>query len=144
MEAMMRRIVTRFSALAVLALSLSGPARATVCMSGPFILFFATDSALVDRDGLDILDNAVHQAGDCGPASVMIAGFTDTSEDPRVARDRVEVVRAYYLAHGIPRRDLTIRVFGASQQRIATGRGVSERQNRRVEITYGPAEPRRR
>lgn len=125
-------------------MNLSGPAQAFTCTPGPYIIFFEPGSAHVDRDGLETLDIAVRQAGDCGSGRTMIAGFTDTSEDPRLARERVEVVRAYFLAHGFPRGDITIRSFGATHQRITTGRGVAEKQNRRVEITYGPMEPRHR
>jgi len=140
----MRPIVTRFSALAVLALNLPGPAQALTCTPGPYIIFFEAGSAHVYREGLETLDNAVRQAGNCGSGRTMIAGFTDTREDSRLARERVEVVRAYFLAHGFPRRDVIVRSFGATHQRIVTGRGVAEKQNRRVEITYGPAEPLRR
>lgn len=126
---------------AALGLNLSGPAHALTCTPGPCIIFFEAGSAHVDRDGLEILDNAVRQAGNCGSGRTMIAGSTDTSENPSLARERADVVRAYFLAHSFPRREITIRTFRATHQRVVTGSGVSERQNRRIEITYGPVEP---
>lgn len=140
---MRRRIALGSISLAAVSLGFSAPAHALTCTPGPYIIFFDPGSAQVGREGLEILDNAVRQAGDCGSGRTMIAGFTDTREDPRLAQDRLEVVRAYFLAHGFPRRSVTIRSFGATHQRIATARNVSERQNRRIEITYGPAEPLR-
>ena len=119
----------------------AGPVRANVCTPGPFVIFFDAGHARVDREGLAILDNVVPLAGNCGSDRALIAGYTDTSEDPRLARERIEVVRAYFLAHGFPRRNIIVRVYGTTHQRVATGRGVAERQNRRVEIIYGPAEP---
>ena len=134
---------TSISSVAAVALALvmSTPARALTCTPGPYIIFFEAGSAHVDRDGLDILDNAVHQAGSCGRVRALIAGYTDTHENPRAARERIEVVRAYFLAHGFSRRDIIVKAYGTAHQPVPTGRGVSERQNRRVEIAYGPAEP---
>ncbi|HSI18816.1 MAG TPA: OmpA family protein [Sphingomonas sp.] len=127
--------------MALLCLCLSAPAAAHVCTPGPFIIFFDADDARVDREGLAILDNVIPQAGNCGSDRALIAGYADTSENPRLARERIEVVRAYFLAHGFPRRNIIVRAYGIRHQRVATGRGVSERQNRRVEIVYGPVEP---
>lgn len=137
----MRRILTGFAAVAMLALGPPRPARADVCTPGPYIVFFDADSAHVEGDGLDILDHAAHAAGNCGSSRALIGGFTDTRENPRMARERIKVVRAFFLAHGFPESDIIVWAYGTAHQRVATGPGVSERQNRRVEIVYGAAEP---
>jgi outer membrane protein OmpA-like peptidoglycan-associated protein len=128
----------RFAALIILGLGMSGPARSMSCTPGPFIIFFESGNAYVDDEALKILESVRQMAGTCGYMRTMLSGYTDTEEDQKLARKRVDIVRAYLGAHGIPRSDIIVRAFGAKQQRIRTGPNVSERQNRRVEIIFGP------
>jgi outer membrane protein OmpA-like peptidoglycan-associated protein len=86
---------------------------------------------------LRVLENARQSVGNCGSRRAFLAGHADTNEDPDLAEKRVEVVRAWLEANGVPRADIVTRAFGAEVPRIATVEGVSEPQNRRVEITFG-------
>jgi OOP family OmpA-OmpF porin len=117
---------------------MAGPAQSFSCTPGPYIIFFEPDIAFVSEDGMEILQNARRGAGDCGSARPTISGHADTREDETLAQKRVDVVRAYFEAHGIPRSDIVATAFGASRPRVQTERNVSERQNRRVEIIFGP------
>jgi outer membrane protein OmpA-like peptidoglycan-associated protein len=47
-------------------------------------------------------------------------------------------VRSYLAGRGIPDGVMTTEAFGESRPLIETADGVSEPQNRRVEITFGP------
>ena len=114
------------------------PARALTCTPGPYIVFFDANAAYVDREGMKVLEGSVEAIGACGTGQLFLAGHTDTREAPNLARKRVQVVRAFFAAHGVPEGDIVVRAFGAKRLRIATSPNVSERQNRRVEILFGP------
>jgi OOP family OmpA-OmpF porin len=125
--------------LAILGLGMAGSAQSFSCTPGPYIIFFESGTAFVDENGMEILDNARHGAGGCGSTRPIISGHTDTREDKKLAQKRVDVVRAYFEAHGIPRSDIVTTALAASRPRVPTERNVSERQNRRVEIIFGPS-----
>lgn len=113
-----------------------------VCETGPYIVFFNWDESDITPDAATILDNAVSAYANCGSASVMLAGHTDTSGTPAynigLAERRNASVRDYLSARGVPDGRITSQAFGESQLRVPTADGVRELQNRRVEITYGP------
>lgn len=111
----------------------------TVCTPGPYILFFQESSAVVGREGRGILNNALENAEHCGDVGAAVTGHSDTSEPPAMARKRAETVRDYLAGNGFPRVDITVKAVGARSPRVRTAKGVKERANRRVEITYGLA-----
>lgn len=131
------RTVVAAAGLAGVALSLSGPAHSLTCNRGPYIVFFDSGLAIVDEADVAILQNARQSVGNCGARRAFVAGHTDTNEDPGLAETRVEVVRDWLEANGMPPDDIVTRAFGAEVPRIATVDEVSEPQNRRVEITFG-------
>ena len=130
---------------AALSLSVSQPAQSLSCPVGPYIVFFDSGHAYIRPEQREILDNAILAAGSCMYARTMLAGHTDTSEDPALAQKRLSTVRAYLAAHGIPQEDITLESFGAGQPRIPTPDGVTEPQNQRVEVTFvfwpNPSQP---
>jgi outer membrane protein OmpA-like peptidoglycan-associated protein len=109
------------------------------CSPGPFVVFFDRKSAMLDADSRSVLDNAISQRGNCGSSYAYLLGHTDTSEPRIVSRKRAEVVRLYLVKHGFPRSAITIAWRGADTLRVPTPPKTIERQNRRVEITYGPS-----
>lgn len=126
--------------LAAFALGSAGPAQTIVdsCTPGPYIVFFDPGLPFLDKEARATLDGVAENADNCGDARVMLRGFTDTSERAGVDKRRLEVVRDYLAARGIPGSEIEGEALGTSHLRVETGPGVSERQNRRVDITFGP------
>jgi outer membrane protein OmpA-like peptidoglycan-associated protein/opacity protein-like surface antigen len=114
-----------------------------VCSPGPFIVFFEWDKSDITPEAASILDNAIGQYANCGSANVLLAGHADKSGAPKynvaLSQRRADAVKAYFVAHAIPDSVITEQAFGESKPRVDTADGVREVQNRRVEITYGPA-----
>ncbi|MBA4765755.1 MAG: OmpA family protein, partial [Erythrobacter sp.] len=118
------------------------PPPAPVCEQGPYIVFFNWDESDITPEAATILDNAVSAYANCGTASVMLAGHTDTSGSAQynmgLAERRNASVRDYLTARGVPGGRISSEAFGETQLRVPTADGVRELQNRRVEVTYGP------
>jgi len=112
------------------------------CNKGPYIVFFEWDQSDVTPEAATILDNAVSQYANCGSASVMLAGHTDssgsTTYNEGLADRRNSSVNDYLTGRGVPAGRISSEGFGESQLRVPTGDGVRELQNRRVEVSYGP------
>jgi outer membrane protein OmpA-like peptidoglycan-associated protein len=68
----------------------------------------------------------------------MIDGHTDTSERRSLSTKRAIAVRSYLVRAGLAIDEMTIRGNGSERLRVPTPPNTSERENRRVEITYGP------
>jgi outer membrane protein OmpA-like peptidoglycan-associated protein/opacity protein-like surface antigen len=119
------------------------PVPVVTCSPGPFIVFFEWDKSDITPEAASILDNAVSQYANCGSAQVMLAGHADRSGAPKynvaLSQRRADAVKAYMVAHAIPDSVISEQAFGESKPRVDTADGVREVQNRRVEITYGPA-----
>lgn len=119
------------------------PVVTTPCSPGPFIVFFEWDKSDITPEAASILDNAIGQYANCGSAQVMLAGHADKSGAPKynvaLSQRRADAVKAYFVAHAIPDSVISEQAFGESKPRVDTADGVREVQNRRVEITYGPA-----
>ena len=117
------------------------PARATVCTVGPFIIFFDGGSKTIDRRASEILDNvaAVHRS--CG-GKILLLGHSDKRGDAeanlRLSRLRAEGVRAHLISGRVPAALIELHAHGETRPLIETADGVAERQNRRVEIIFGP------
>lgn len=112
------------------------------CTAGPWMVFFDFDQDAISPSAAAILDNAASAYQACGQGQVMISGHTD-----RKGADQYNVglsqrmaanVRAYLSGRGIPDGVMTTEAFGESRPLVDTKDGVSEPQNRRVEITFGP------
>ncbi|WP_156502159.1 OmpA family protein, partial [Erythrobacter sp. HI0063] len=107
-----------------------------------YIVFFNWDKSDITPEAASILDNAVSAYANCGMASVMLAGYTDTSGSAQynvgLSERRNASVRDYLTARGVPGGRITSEGFGETNLRVPTADGVRELQNRRVEITYGP------
>jgi outer membrane protein OmpA-like peptidoglycan-associated protein len=106
-------------------------------------VFFDWDKSDITPDAAAILDNAISQYTNCGNAAVMLAGHADRSGSAKynvgLSQRRADAVKAYFVAHSIPDGVISEQAFGESRPRVETADGVREVQNRRVEITYGPA-----
>ena len=123
-----------------LAMLTMGAARPPVhtCTPGPYIVFFDHESSAIKKDAAEILDNAIQNEGDCGAPRAVLAGHSDTSEPRAIAGRRLLAVANYLAARGVFVRRGDRRNFGAREPRVKTPPNTEERQNRRVELTYGP------
>lgn len=112
------------------------------CVAGPFMVFFVPDSDKLTPQAKAILDNAVAAYANCGQSQVMIAGHTDRKGSDQynvgLSQRIAAAVRSYLVAKGIPAGVMTTEAFGESRPLVETPDGLSEPQNRRAEITFGP------
>ena len=129
----------RFLASACLLTVVATPAgsRAPIsCPAGPFIAYFDHGSTKLTTDGRAVLDNAIGQFGFCSEPQAVIVGHTDTSEPGDLSKRRAGAVRAYMIAHRVPRRDLFIRWKGSDRLLVPTPPKTAEAKNRRAEVNY--------
>lgn len=112
------------------------------CVAGPFMVFFDFDSDSISPAAAAILDNVAQAYKECGQAQVTIAGHTDRKGDAQynvgLSQRMAANVRSYLAGRGIPDGVMVTEAFGESRPLVETADGVSEPQNRRVEITFGP------
>jgi OOP family OmpA-OmpF porin len=139
----MRKFIAPSIIVAAGAFAFVQPAAAQqACVAGPFMIFFNADSAEITPQGKAILDNAASAYQTCGQAQVMISGHTDRKGSDQynvgLSQRLAASVRSYLASRGIPDAVMTTEAFGESRPLVDTADGVSEPQNRRVEITFGP------
>lgn len=107
-----------------------------------FTVYFDFDRWNLTADGARIVDQAIAQARQAGPAQIQVGGFTDlagtASYNYALAQGRAVTVRNYMVARGIPTGQIMVQSFGKSDPRVRTPDGVPEAQNRRVEIVISP------
>ncbi|WP_166745686.1 OmpA family protein [Sphingomonas naasensis] len=143
----MRR--TSLSLLALLCSAASSPQQDEPphChQAGPYIVFFESDSAELSREARHTLDYVVAaNEGACSWPMGWLVGHTDTRERPSLASTRTSAIWRYLQTHGWRIEAVGSKAYGARRPRVVTPPGVSERQNRRVEIFYsmmdGPGKP---
>ena len=103
-----------------------------------FLVFFDWDKAvLTDRDRA-IIAEAARTATAVQVTRIAVNGYTDTSGTPQynqaLSVRRAAAVAAELVADGVPRSEIAIMGYGETHLLVATGPGVREAQNRRVEI----------
>jgi len=122
------------------------PPRVAPCNTGPYIVFFDWDRADITPEAATVLNSAVTAYGDCGNASIMLAGHADrsgtTTYNVGLSQRRNAAVTSYLTGRGIPAARVASQAFGETVNRVATADGVRELQNRRVEVSYGPGSGR--
>ena len=105
-------------------------------------MYFDFDQSDITDGAATILNQAVTSYANCGTASVMLAGHTDTSGSKTynmgLAERRNASVQAYLVGRGIPEVRIMGEAFGETDLQIPTADGVREQKNRRVVVTYGP------
>jgi outer membrane protein OmpA-like peptidoglycan-associated protein len=129
-------------AASALAFAQPAAAQTDTCVAGPFMVFFTPDSDELTPQAKAILDNAATAYASCGDAQVLIAGHTDRKGSDQynvgLSQRIASNVRSYLVTRGIPDGVITTEAFGESRPLVETADGVSEAQNRRAEITFGP------
>ena len=95
--------------------------------------------------GREIIGQAANAYRAGSPATLQVAGFTDTSGEAdynqRLSALRANTVAAVLVQDGVPQTSLVVTGRGENDLRIPTPDGVREPQNRRVEIVPGGPPP---
>jgi outer membrane protein OmpA-like peptidoglycan-associated protein len=100
------------------------------------------EKANLSEDGRDLLRNLSSALRHYDHTLIQIGGYTDTSGTPdsnlRISQKRADAVAAELHADGITAGRITATGFGSTHLKKATGEGVSEARNRRIEIKIVP------
>ena len=112
----------------------------------PTMVFFDWGKPEVNGDAAGILDAVAAQFRANPAQRILLAGHSDRSGPERTnlrsSQRRADAVRAYMVGHGVPDGAISTTAFGELKPLVPTEDGVREPQNRRVEITFGPAPAR--
>ena len=116
----------------------AAPAPAPVAAARTYLVFFDWDrDDLTDR-ARQIIAEAASASQRTAVTRIEVSGNTDTSGtaqyNQRLSERRAQVVAAELVRLGVPRTAITTHGYGSSRPLVATGPGVREPQNRRVEI----------
>jgi len=103
-----------------------------------YLVFFTNDSADLSGEAARIVDTAAGNALSANRTRIEVTGHTDTTGTERynmvLSQRRAETVMRRLISQGIPADQIAVFAYGESQPMIPTPDGVSEAQNRRVEI----------
>jgi outer membrane protein OmpA-like peptidoglycan-associated protein len=103
-----------------------------------FLVFFDWDRSNLRSDGSQIVSDAANYARTNGRARIETTGHADTSGanayNLGLSQRRAEAVKAELVRLGIPAGEIVVLFKGEEAPLVATGDGVREPQNRRVEI----------
>lgn len=128
------------AAMAELAAKPAPAPQPVATVPGPFTIFFATASSKLDAAARDTLKQAADAYRANKPVTVVIAGHTDTvgTDNPNIllSQKRAETVANALAGLGVDAAAMALEAYGEEQPKVATGDGVAEPRNRRVEITF--------
>jgi OmpA-OmpF porin, OOP family len=119
------------------------PAPAPVAAPAPaparsYLVFFDWDKATLTDRARQIIRAAADNSTHVQYTRILVNGYTDTSGSPRynvrLSIRRAQAVAAELVRDGVPRSAISIHGYGETHLLVATGPGVREPQNRRVEI----------
>lgn len=111
------------------------------CPTQQFVIYFEWDKSDVTAQGAAVIDQAtsnVWASGDCSLRSVTIAGHSDTYHSTAysqlLSERRAAIVADAIISRGISSAIISKRGYGETRPAKATGDGVREPINRRVEV----------
>ena len=117
------------------------PAPAAVApspISRSYLVFFDWDKATLTDRARQIVSEAAANSTKVQYTQLEVNGYTDTSGTARYNQGlsvrRAQAVAAELVKDGVPKSAIAIQGFGETHLLVATGPGVREPQNRRVEI----------
>jgi len=107
-------------------------------VSRSYLVFFDWDKATLTDRARQIVSEAAANSTKVQYTRLEVNGYTDTSGTPQYNQGlsvrRAQAVAAELVKDGVPKAAITIQGFGETHLLVATGPGVREPQNRRVEI----------
>ena len=106
----------------------------------PLVVFFAAGSSEVHGESKSILDRASRAFNEGKPIVMVVSASTDSTGSPQanllLSQQRAIAVLRALLNRGIPADRFQILAKGETELPVPTPHGVSERDNRRVVITW--------
>lgn len=120
---------------------MAAPAAAAAPAPAParsYLVFFDWDKASLSDRARAIIHEAAVSSAKVKVTRIAVNGYTDTSGTAKynmgLSVRRAQAVAAELVRDGVPKSAITIKGFGETHPLVATGPGVREPQNRRVEI----------
>jgi OOP family OmpA-OmpF porin len=103
-----------------------------------YLVFFDWDKAELTERAKSIVKEAADNSTRVQVTRIEVNGYTDTSGTPKYNQGlsirRAKAVAGELVRDGVPQNVIAIQGFGETHLLVATGPGVREPQNRRVEI----------
>jgi outer membrane protein OmpA-like peptidoglycan-associated protein len=103
-----------------------------------FILYFKSNSTILDERSKSTLQKALRCIVDRAPCMVDIIGHTDTIGDQkrnlRISKDRAKYIKKYIVTKEQYIKSLKVKGYGEEDLLIPTADNVAEARNRNVEI----------
>jgi outer membrane protein OmpA-like peptidoglycan-associated protein len=116
------------------------PAPAPVEIPREFMIFFGWDEDFLTPEAQGIVADAANYALSGGIAQIIVTGHTDTSGSASynvgLSKRRADNTAAELVANGVDAGTIGVAWEGETRPLVATGDGVREPQNRRVEIVF--------
>lgn len=114
------------------------PAPKPAALPGPFIVYFAHNSAKLDAAAMKVIADAVAAKGASKAGSIVASGHTDLSGtngyNSGLAKRRAAAVAKAIAAKGVKKDQVRTQAFGEDEPAVKTADGTKEPRNRRVEI----------
>lgn len=132
---MIRRLAPAI-AFAATSVAAAGPAAACA----PVTVYFDWNSSRVSEDSAAALERLAVNLAWKGPDldRLILSSYSDASGSPAANRAismrRARAVRDVLIGYNVPADRIELRALGEALPRVATGRGVREPRNRRVEL----------
>lgn len=105
-----------------------------------YMVFFPLGSHNLTNSAEETVAMAAENARQSNPTRISLTGHTDTSGgsdyNMRLSERRANTVRAELESQGVDPDDIVVRWKGETDTLVATGDGVPEARNRRVEIIF--------
>lgn len=121
------------------AASVTPPPPAPPPAARPFEVYFEFDRATLTPDARQVVQAAAQNAMQGNATSIVATGHTDTvgtgSYNLVLSRRRAAAVKTELVKDGVPAGEISTNGVGMNDLAVATGPGVNEPRNRRVEIT---------
>lgn len=109
----------------------------------PHSVFFALDAAALTPDAKRRIGWLAARALRLDVPRVTVLGHADTTggtkHNLKLSLKRADAVERALIAAGLPADRVGVAAAGEKRPRVATGDGVAEAQNRRVEVLFQPA-----
>ena len=103
-----------------------------------YLVFFDWDKSDITPEASAILKAAAANAGKMGSVRLVLTGHADTSGPEgynlALSKRRADAVSGFFADMGFAQGEITVIAKGETEPLVATGDGVREPQNRRVEI----------
>ena len=103
-----------------------------------YLVFFDWDKATLTDRARQIIHEAADNSTHVQHTTIEVNGYTDTSGTPKYNQGlsvrRADAVAGELVRDGVARSEISIHGYGETHLLVATGPGVREPQNRRVEI----------